>query len=1580
MTRPRTRSVSLQVGLLSTKQHEQEISAKSSFVNDALSNTERPIKEAYVEGGNLSNEKMLDSDDRDYQESDLNSSPIKRIPINFSLPPQIHDTDNAFSSSPIKKKKTVAFSDDLLLDTPSSPGNNLTPMKSILKPHSLNTDPISKNIHKTLSNSHNFEKYNPSDENFWIAGSIIQLAPGSPELTELVEGCIRVLYLANFEKRFEVYATLNNILRSNTKETLLKLFTISSSTLKNSPKHVQINKTTNVELTNISKLAYIIQQDIKRLEDELFGDLKEDSENKSQFTRTDPFRIRIISQAMKLMNFLLVDSDLNNFVALESIKWFYEHCCTMITKQTISKALISSYLLLIKDCRLGNKRKKAVFENSALPEKILQSVILMKWFPSASVITEKFTALRNLIINFPGMMAKNIIHWFHILLFNVATNTSPIYMKATSVGAQALLEAARNYLDSKNILIAVRLLLDSPIPTKIKSFITDDDLEDIGNSKDTSTIGHLIHSLEILIQSGHYKHAMDIWVAVTLLSADKDNGFETWKFLPQWLKVHKSCFNIQDNEAKLIALNSWKAIVYNICHEDLGNLRKVVEPMSNSLSKKIKQPSINNTLRPKIKLLIHILLNVTAIESQNEIIEVLNDIFLSIVYTLLNPLSFKSSTKYIHVYWDKIIQPVLHNFYFKKDSSTIYMNELGLKFLTRLLKTFMPISERNYNELRCLANDPVTLAEINSIPSRWVYLKFEKVLQILILVFQLKLDDDQKMNYFFLFLDNIKIFTKKEIKPSSTTFEIIESLPYIINTYFKNTEILNPYEDTLKIIDSLHNTFEPSLMVPDIVEGQSRVDDNVYLVIVRYLMPKLDSHKTIQLMNTILSAVDDKKYNILLSGIIDLEMVTTSQNILKAILSNFTARYPDLSSSEYLICRDICRVAESDFEVLVKKLLQGIVTISNVELKIRSMDLIDVKSWTMPTFFYYLLLIKDAPSEDLHEYSKKILLERFQKIEEFSEIIKYLVVHSFDSYLFSLKDTILSKSQKLEGFHKFDFSQSWKDFIGRVIKSEDYSRIDDLLYLTYKESGVEISSFIRNKWDHLPLLKTEWLKNNGNLYYDELLKQHENEVDPPVVANDMKSPENYAVAEPAGSTMNESFIPKKEINLNTSDETLENISPIPIEADISNHTVDQEAGKVKDKNNKDSKVPAAKGRGKRRTRKMKESLGSSDNNDSLTVSNVESQKRNEIMGFDIHSFTALLTQKLSTPSPPKKSGRRKRQNKASLEIQPTSSVDKNDNATSVGAPPDTPTKLNNSIVVDTIKDEVSFDSKLDVPKEVAILKYNYSEIMQNGFENEESRISCEVSPNISKRSSPEAATEKSNKRQKIVLNDYNAEIKSEDGKTVSSPISDILMLDENFSNGSLEIDIKTHVSNPQELDNTFINVPSFQHAQKSMAIESEHNKTNEESPHIELDISETASSQHISNSNSNDGKQSTDNSISNFPFTQYNEINTGTNPIVQSDAQEASLVNNEDHTIRQEIDLQIMKDECNEHIDNGAPITKISSIAMFRKQLDEISDEDLASMNVEEKHSLETSMLKFMLRMRNSSYSMSANQSPKFYD
>ena len=1092
-------------------------------------------------------DRSLSSDLQPPEEGDSDDSrPIDELnssPIRVSKPDWAH-------SSPVAKKKSVAFSDDLVTDCFSSPVKTETPRKSILKSCNFTVDSSPNNPNNTslwVKSTESFSKsYGPANVDFWVQGNIVQLAPNSPELSTLISGCIKVLLDNSFNKRFEVYATLNNVCKTNSSETLVKCL-------------CNLNGTNNV-----SVLTQLIKNDVVTIETKLFNP-EEVKENFNPSTKSDPFRIRIVAQALKLLHFFMMDDSLNTFLPIEEIRWVYDHSSTMLVKNNISKALVSPYLLLIRDSKFTTKRKKLIFDNSDIIEKMLSGLINMKPILSSSIMTEKFVCFRNFVNNFTGIMGKTFHHWIGVLVFQIFT-VPPSFGKCVTAGVNSLLEVAKVFLDNKNVLVSTKQFLSSPVPLDIIStFQEDSSSQNNQQNKDDACINYLISKIQNLVNTGQCRAGVDIWLAITLLLGNQEGNFEKWNQLNRWLEIPKTCLKSTDSLVRLTSICSWRAIIYNMCQNDLNKVWKVVDSITKNPNIKDKSTEINNVLKPKVELVTLVFDTVNSKNLTDQELEAANNLFLMILYTLTN---LKSSTKYFHVYWDNLIQPIFLKFYFSSTSHP-YLHQLGLKVLARLLQNSNPINEKNFNSLRTLVNEDLTLNEINSLPPRWVHSKFERIIQTLVVIFQLhNLQIPQKISILNSFFNNIKLVTKKEPKPSDATSDLIDNLSFLFTAFLKNNQLA--YEMVHKLFINLHDVFDADSLV--VHKGTTKKDGTtrtVYGSILSKSIKGMSSAQQTELFELILSSVTEKNA---VSFLTDMYNLRSESTLVKdVVLSLITSRKIAVGKVELRLYGTMCQTLTDGFEVFVKKVLQSVIDAG--ELK-RSLEVLQINHWSQETFNFYLLLVRNSPNKVIREFTRNLVTQKVSDGIDVVELIKFFIKFEFDLEIHDLREVILQKASTLEGFRKFDFVKAWDLYLKeQVDSSSDNGRLNELLLST-----------------------KELLDSEASKVACDLLISRSRKEKPPE-----KLPESEQKIEPSVST---------EANTNGTSQNL-----------VNPEDNDEKASSVKNETTqkRKSKSPATKTKSKKKTPIKKE----------RSVEDVPAPSGQ----FDIHSFTALLNAKLSTPLP-----------------------------------------------------------------------------------------------------------------------------------------------------------------------------------------------------------------------------------------------------------------------------------------------------------------------------------------------------------
>lgn len=1012
---------------------------------------------------------------------ELNSSPIKRVQSSINDDITFKHTHLLnLSSSPTKKRKSVAFSDNIasdIVEDYADIGNNetemVTPRRSILKATNLNDnssplDPSNSSMWIKSPDSPSCV-HCPSNPLFWQPGTIVQLDYKSKDLPQLLEGCITVLSDADFDKKFEVYATLNLICKVNDSVILRDLLLDEESSWISNTENITGFKRSNAA-AYVRTLCEYAQRDIALLEASLF--MKTETATLAK-PSNNPFDSRILNQVLKLIANLLAVPALNHAVSVSDMKSFYSHTCDILVKPNIPKSLVAPYLSIIKDCSISAKRRKLVFEAAQDPllEKLLFALLNMRNFVSSSLINEKFIALRNLIQNFPNVLARNFHHWFPGFLLNLCDLSFVLYAKVIGTGVTTLLEAARSYLDITDICLYTRRVLESPLPVESRSWISEN-LMSINSYPETSTIDYVVDNLKELVRHGHSKNAMDIWVALTLLVGNFNDGFENWPHLNSWLLVHKTCFNEKPFHAKETALSSWKVLVYKICFNELRDIKALVPISMNSPNKlgggvQGKIPAWELALRPKIKLLIHPFLSISHTELKSEIVDAFHKLFLAILYNLFN-FQQKSNSRFFQICWERIVIPILLNFYFKKGTSTAHMHQLGSETLMGLFKSQPSPTERPPNSIRCLSNEPIALSEIHPFNPRWLHLRFDKVCPAMSLVYQLHhLSLEVKLNTFTAFLNTMKSVLKKEILPSDATYDLIDSLPITLEEIVSGHSIA--YEVTFKLLVNLMDTFGASNLVPD------SLTKTVFEVLLKHSITQSSAHQLNAILTMLHGAVGEKKSLPFLLMLSEVNMQAKREDISMFIGDSLNNRkFTKLLMSEMEMISKIFRSLDQNFAGIAKKLIQQLVLLKPEEFN-SLIVLLDVARWSTQIFIFFLILMQDAPYDHLKKATLNLLEQKLKDDDAAEPLLLHLLEQKSINEIHKCREILMPKLKALIGKNN-ELERFWSSFVLEF--PGDISKLDDILVSAVKEN-LEVERMINDRWDQLPRLRVEWTAKFG---------------------------------------------------------------------------------------------------------------------------------------------------------------------------------------------------------------------------------------------------------------------------------------------------------------------------------------------------------------------------------------------------------------------------------------------------------------------------------------------------------------------
>ncbi|RKP30040.1 hypothetical protein METBISCDRAFT_17225, partial [Metschnikowia bicuspidata] len=993
------------------------------------------------------------------QSIDLNSSPIKEVQPDLRAVLSARPDRVEILSSPTKKRKSVAFSDNIASDIcDEPPGAGEPPLSSprlILKyvaasKYSSPPDPSNSSTWAKLLHTQGGQ-HCPSNPHFWQPGTIVQLQSKSNDLPQLVEGCICVLACASFDKKFEVYATLNLVCRANDAATLKELLLNEGS-----PWLSAVEAATGFARTDpalyMSRLCLYVQRDMALLESRLF---KSDA---PALATADPFESRVLNQVLKLIGNLLAVPALSCHISVADIKAFLTHTCDVLVQPALPKSLVAPYLGIVKDCQISPKRRKLVFESAHEPllEKILFALLRMRNFVSSSLINEKFAALCILVQHFPAVLAKHFHDWFPGFLLSLCDLSFVLYAKVVAAGAATLLEAARKYLDASEVCAVTRRALEVPLLPDATSLISDTSLG--ASACAQTTVEYVADNLKNLVRHGHYKHAMDIWLGLTLLLGAVPGGFDSWPHLGTWLLVHKTCFNENAVAAKEAALLAWLVVAYKICVvelHDVGALAPLSLPHTTAAK---ASPTWDAALRPKIRLLVYPFLCLSSTETPPQLVHALHRLFLAVLFNVFN--FHRASLRLFLASWDKIAVPLMHSLYFRKNASA-HLHQLGHEVLAGLLRP-STVTDKGASAVRCLANNLVTVAEIHPFNARWLHVRFEKVLPVMTLVFQLPhLRLDAKLNVLYAFLSTVRPILRKEMQPSDATLDMIENLPRSLEIVAASHAF--SYEEAFKLALSLINAFGAPNLVPSCVEAAS-VFETILDASAAWSAPHLSG-----LLSMLYSAVGEKRSLPFLLRLAEFASTTRRDAVLVFVGDCLNSRKNTrFLVPEMVIISSIFRLLDQNFAGIAKKLIQHLVLMRPDEFESLTLQL-QISRWSPPIVHFFLVLMHDAPYNHLRAVTASLVAEKLADPNTTEMVITFLLEQRATTELLRLQDKVWLRLRPLLKCNN-GFKQMWRAYLAEI---SDSAVLDEVLVGALRH-GIAVEDVISDRWNDFPQVLAEW--------------------------------------------------------------------------------------------------------------------------------------------------------------------------------------------------------------------------------------------------------------------------------------------------------------------------------------------------------------------------------------------------------------------------------------------------------------------------------------------------------------------------
>lgn len=433
-------------------------------------------------------------------------------------------------SSPIrapstpKLRKQVAFSSDVESEPfSSSPLKGCTP-KSILK---VNEGSLPD---KAMSLEHILKQDLTRNES-WQVGLVLQIPPNYPGLVNILSTLGKALENPKFNRFYEVYATLNHLIKSNSK-TLLSFSYFSRDTL--------------------NSIISAVKRDLLQIAQNLHV--------------SDAFKLRTTSQGLKLLASLsiLTASMTNNIATI------YDLVIKLMMNEHISKGLTISILQFIK----------------VLPENLYEklesisiALIQMKYFISASISAEKLNILKRFVVLQPPLIGKCGYQLFSFILYSIINTDVPAYGKVLNSATSLLTFSARN-CESKNALYKV---LSETLNDSYNSLRSN---AEIGLKSWMTVTQAICETLHYLIHLELYAQTAKTWSYLVFMASYDRRGFllKDWESYQYFASVFQKLYTYQGGTA--FAIEAWKSVIYNFQISNTNNwdTGKLKDTLDNILS------------------------------------------------------------------------------------------------------------------------------------------------------------------------------------------------------------------------------------------------------------------------------------------------------------------------------------------------------------------------------------------------------------------------------------------------------------------------------------------------------------------------------------------------------------------------------------------------------------------------------------------------------------------------------------------------------------------------------------------------------------------------------------------------------------------------------------------------------------------------------------------------------------------------------------------------------------------------------------------------------------------------------------
>ncbi|CCK69297.1 DNA-binding protein RIF1 KNAG_0C01830 [Huiozyma naganishii CBS 8797] len=656
--------------------------------------------------------KMATPQSADKTTVQANSNSLDNLKISLVFP---KDSERPLSSSS-PCQKSVSFSDRIEVESSSAQTNSAASprpsstsklrSKPILKLNrvSLQKGDIVTEQRLTFSARTTFS-LNPMELAYWRSGEIHNMTDikNINELKNIFEGGLSLLAVSEPEhvsKRFEIYATFNAILERQFGD--------------NTPTGME-DKVCSVLCAHMEEIVNVCYPHLKLEQSSLL-------ENVSV---KNPFSTRLYIQIVRFFTHLL--SNFKVICALSSkrniqtsMKQVFESSYEALSSPHCNKQMITAQMIFLRQEKFGTSY---LTENER--NKLVNIITEVNEIDSYNLKYEKLLLIKALFGKYLKQMLQDVPKWLcGEVLARILVETQTYANKLAVVALEILLDLLKQLLGGKDSVTAsiyesmeekpAKDVLSPSMKMMLQSVLPDTyDFE-------TITIGSMLrdHLRNQITEQKAYKIGIDLWLALVGILFNSPRNIT--KLLPtddrgdSWLSLNELAFKTNDEKAMLLALKSWRVVIY------------LVSVNITSLESDEVQLQLLQLLLTPFDQLPNVLEKDCVREG---LLYCLNGVVFCSV-SMINSLGTQNA---ISLFWDNLLQPLFHKWNSAASSNELQTRTMDI-FIKILRGKFPKTStqrsnspntkqqQHNFRPVRVIAARGIVISDIPNLSNNFIHI------------------------------------------------------------------------------------------------------------------------------------------------------------------------------------------------------------------------------------------------------------------------------------------------------------------------------------------------------------------------------------------------------------------------------------------------------------------------------------------------------------------------------------------------------------------------------------------------------------------------------------------------------------------------------------------------------------------------------------------------------------------------------------------------------------------------------------------------------------------------------------------